>query len=103
MMESGIMVGTSCICRSRWESHADYGEIVSDRAVEELERRGFEKILLWVLEDNGRARRFYEKHGFVCSKKCKDERLGGKKLREVMYEYRDKGTANEKYDSRRHI
>lgn len=55
-----------------------------------------QKILLWVLEDNGRARRFYEKHGFVCSEECKDEKIGGKKLREVMYEYRDKDTTNEK-------
>jgi len=33
--------------------------------VERLRERGFEKITIWVVEKNIRARKFYEKHGFV--------------------------------------
>ena len=33
-------------------------------AAGELRRRGTERGRLWVLEENGRARRFYERHGW---------------------------------------
>ena len=33
-------------------------------AVAELGRRGTERARLWVLDGNGRARRFYERHGW---------------------------------------
>jgi len=35
-----------------------------DAAVAELRRQGVEQARLWVLERNGRARRFYERHGW---------------------------------------
>jgi GNAT superfamily N-acetyltransferase len=45
-----------------------WGAGVSDRlhgaAVAELRARGVERARLWVLEENGRARRFYERHGW---------------------------------------
>ena len=53
--------------------------------IEELEFLGYTEILLWVLEDNLRARRFYEKHGFICTEDYMDDNIGGKSLREVMY------------------
>jgi GNAT superfamily N-acetyltransferase len=34
-------------------------------AREELTRRKYPAVVLWVLESNRRARRFYEKHGFA--------------------------------------
>jgi GNAT superfamily N-acetyltransferase len=36
-----------------------------DAAVAELRRRGIERARLWVLEENERARRFYERHGWL--------------------------------------
>lgn len=53
--------------------------------MEELKQRGFDKVLLWVLEDNHRARKFYEKFGFVYSEVFMDDNIGGKDVREVLY------------------
>lgn len=98
----GRLVGTASICPSRWEKHKDCGEIVSiyflpgfmgkgfggalfDRCVSELTKQGFERIILWVLEENSRARRFYERNGFVCTGEYREDSIGGKPLREVLY------------------
>jgi len=102
--ENGRLVGTSCFCGSRWERYKDYGEIVSiyllpeyvgkgsgkillKRCIDELKKLGYNKILLWVLEENYRARRFYEKNGFVCNEEYLNDNIGGKAVREVMYIY----------------
>ncbi len=102
MVDNGRIVGTSCWCSSRWEDHPGWGEIVSiyflpgymgkgygtmllERCVNELRTAGFKNILLWVLEDNHRARRFYEKNGFTAADDFLDDEIGGKKLREIMY------------------
>ena len=102
MTEQGRLIGTAAFCRSRWAQYPDYGEIVSiyflpdcigkgygrhllKQCTEELNRLGFQKILLWVLEDNQRARRFYEKNGFRCSGEYRNDVIGGKPLREVLY------------------
>ena len=42
-------------------------------------------MLLWVLEDNHRARKFYEKNGFIYSEVFFDDNIGGKNVREVLY------------------
>ncbi|MDD6037351.1 MAG: GNAT family N-acetyltransferase [bacterium] len=101
-IENDNIIGTASIRKSRWKSHADYGEIIAiyflpeyigkgygkmlfSRCVEELKQMGFSKIMLWVLEDNMRARRFYEKNGFHCADEYLDDCIGGKNLREVMY------------------
>ena len=100
--EDGVLVGTAGICTSRWEKYSGYGEIVSiyllpeymgrgygkplfDRCVSKLRKLGFSDILLWVLEDNKRARHFYEKNGMICTDEFLDDEIGGRKLREVMY------------------
>ena len=102
LLEDGILIGTASISRSRWQQHSDFGEIVSiyflpeyigqgyghyllNRCITELQGLGFSDILLWVLEDNARARAFYEKNGFICSGKYLQDTIGGKELREVMY------------------
>jgi len=87
-------VGCAAFGRSRDEKLPDWGEIVSvylypddfgrgygevllKGAVEALQEQGYQKIYLWVLRDNIRARRFYEKHGFVCSgDECTVEIMG---------------------------
>lgn len=102
LIDNGKYIGTACICKSRWEKFADYGEIVSiyllpeyfskgygkllmDACVENLHKRNYDKILLWVLEDNIRARKFYEKNGFNCTDELQVNEICGKEIREVMY------------------
>ncbi len=41
-----------------------YGRALMDHVLDELQRRGFTAVTLWVLEQNWSARRFYEKYGF---------------------------------------
>ena len=104
MIENGIIIGTASFCRSRWDRYKEYGEIVSiyflpeyigkgcgapllKRCIGELKLMGFREILLWVLEDNLRAVRFYERNGFICSGEYMNDNIGGKDIREVMYTY----------------
>jgi len=102
LIDEGLIVGAASFCKSRWEQHSDFGEIISiyllpdyigkgyghhllKRCIEQLSKLGFTKLLLWVLEDNTRARRFYEKNGFNCSDEYLIDNIGGKEIREVMY------------------
>ena len=105
VIENGLIIGTASFCKSRWEQYSNYGEIVSiyflpaymgkgygkhllKKCVEELNGLGYNNILLWVLENNQRARRFYEKNGFTCSGDFLNDNISGKELREIMYSYR---------------
>lgn len=101
--EDDRIVGTASFCTSRWDKFPESGEIVSiyllpeytgkgigaqlfEKCVEELGREGFRSIILWVLEDNVRARLFYEKHGFTAATgEVMENNIGGRELREVMY------------------
>lgn len=56
-------------------------------AVSELKKLGFEDVFLWVLEENVRARRFYERFGFLETSDYLGNRIGGKDLREIRYRY----------------
>lgn len=113
-IEDGHMIGTASFGRSRWEKYSDYGEIVSiyflpeyigrgygkvllKICIEELGKLGFHNILLWVLEENHRARSFYEKNGFVCCKEFLNDRIGGKEIKELMYTS-NKDKSNEYFD-----
>ena len=100
--EDGRIVGTASFGASRWEKFGGYGEIVTiyllpeymgrgvgsalmERCISELKAQGCSRILLWVLEENTRARRFYEKHGFRVTAEYMDDNIGGRDVREVMY------------------
>lgn len=102
LAEDGRIIGTSCFCRSRWEKFSDCGEIVSiyllpectgkgygrkliEFTENELIKLGFDRILLWVLEENCNARQFYENLGYMNSGEVLDDNIGGKALREIMY------------------
>lgn len=102
LIEHGSLIGTASFCKSRWEKYSEYGEIVSiyflpdyigkgygrlllNKCIKELKQCGFSKVLLWVLEDNHRARKFYEKNGFIYSEVFRDDNIGGKDIREVLY------------------
>ncbi len=41
-----------------------YGLALLDRVFDEFRERGFSDVTLWVLEQNAKARRFYEQRGF---------------------------------------
>ncbi len=104
MLDGGAMVGTCSYGGSRFPEFAGFGEIVSiyllpeymgrgygglllQAAVERLGQAGFACLFLWVLEENRRARRFYEKAGFVPTEHVLKTNIGGKPLREIQYQY----------------
>lgn len=104
LIEEGMFIGTSSYCKSRFSDFDGFGEIVSiyllpqymgrgygqkllKAAVNELAKLGYRDIFLWVLEENGRARKFYEKAGFALSNHYLDDDIGGKELREIQYRY----------------
>lgn len=69
--------------------HPDFwGTPATHKALEfcigRLRERGFTKINIWMLEDNLRARKFYEKHGFAFDGRKKTIDLG-KQLVEIRY------------------
>lgn len=96
------IVGTSCCSRSRLPEMNDWGEIISIYLLPEYMGRGYGRalmsatvrllgdmdfgdIFLWVLEENLRARGFYEKTGFRPSGRYLDDNIGGRALREMQY------------------
>lgn len=48
-----------------------YGSMMMEYILKEIKKAGFQKVMLWVFEENNRARSFYEKHGFVLTGKSK--------------------------------
>jgi len=103
--EGGEYLGTASYSPSRSADSAGLGEIISlyllprsmgkgygikllKAALEELEKLGYAEVFLWVLEENARARSFYEKAGFLPSGQSLEVNIGGKPLREVQYRYR---------------
>lgn len=102
-IDEGRIVGTASFGRSRWEKHPKHGEIVSIYLLPEymgqgigakllracytqLRQQDYERVLLWVLEDNQRARNFYEKNGFICQEETMESEYSGKMVKEVLYE-----------------
>ncbi|MDE6432688.1 MAG: GNAT family N-acetyltransferase [Lachnospiraceae bacterium] len=106
MVQDEMIIGTSGFGKSRMEEMNGFGEIISlyflpeymgkgygrlllQAAVSELKKMGFDKVFLWVLEENRNARYFYEKYGFVQTERCLFSDIGGRKLKEVQYCYQD--------------
>ena len=102
LIEDGEYIGTSAVCASRDESLAGWGELVSiyllpayfgcggallllNHALDSLFKKGFTVVYLEVLEENCRARRFYEKYGFVQFSQTVSTDVGGKSLGTVRY------------------
>lgn len=102
LLDGADIIGVSTVCQSRFADRPDWGEVVSlylrpaymdrghggpllEAAVQELRAQGFDRIFLWVLEKNARARHFYEKHGFTFSGDSREDEIGGKTIREVRY------------------
>ena len=104
-IENGKIIGTSSFSKSRSAKYPDSGEVISiyflpefigrgygsklmGSVMDELNKLGFKEVFLWTLEDNDRAKHFYESNGFSCNRDYQDIIIGGKKLREVRYTYR---------------
>lgn len=104
LIENDIFVGTSSYCKSRFSDFDNFGEIISiyflpeyigkgygkqllNAVVAELAKLGYRDIFLWALEENHRARKFYEKAGFISSNNYLDDNIGGKELRQIQYCY----------------
>ncbi len=104
-MEDGKYIGTSSFGQSRFEKLGNWGEIISiyllpeymgkgygklllKTGVSELKKLGYEDIFLWVLRENNRARRFYERFGFAETEDYLETHIGGKALQEIRYRYR---------------
>ena len=54
-------------------------------ALDLLRAQGHEQALLWVVDDNPRARRFYEREGWRADGVSKTDRIGGAEVAEVRY------------------
>lgn len=64
------------------------GRALLDHAVADLRARGFAQAMLWVLDTNGPARRFYERAGWRADGGSRVEHRGGAELLEVRYRLR---------------
>ena len=64
----------------KWRS--GYGTRMMNAVLADVAAAGYPKVMLWVFEKNERARRFYEKNGFVCTGRVKP----GDGPTEVCYE-----------------
>ncbi|MFC8077260.1 GNAT family N-acetyltransferase [Streptomyces sp. NPDC057307] len=61
------------------------GRALTDALVERATTDGFDRLVLWVLEENARARRFYEKAGFLPDGAREPFDVGGVSVPEVRY------------------
>ena len=67
-----------------WSTGA--GRALWQTASVRLGQRGFSRVTLWALEDNGRAARFYRAAGFAPDPSSrKPQERGGKRLWEIRY------------------
>jgi len=61
------------------------GRALMAAAVDSLRSEGFRAVTLWVLRDNERARRFYERAGWTLDGARKDDVVAGVPVTEVRY------------------
>lgn len=62
-----------------------FGRLLFQDGVRELGKYGYQKIYLWVLEENERARRFYEKNGFAWNGDRLESEEGGRQVTDLRY------------------
>ena len=62
-----------------------FGRALMLESLDELKRRGFKEVILWVLADNSRARRFYEAAGLTWDGTERIKEKNGWKHRDVRY------------------
>ncbi|MEV7562319.1 GNAT family N-acetyltransferase [Streptomyces sp. NPDC089795] len=96
----GTVVGWACLGPSRTaggggELYALYvrpsligagvGRTLLDAVHAHARERDFDSVLLWVLTDNARARRFYERAGYVADGAVQSDDYDGVSITEVRY------------------
>lgn len=96
----GKPVGCVIYGRGRDEDHADWGEIVSlyvlpgamgkgvgsallREALASLLEDGYRRVYLWAIQDNDRAARFYQRHGFRVTDEQVQYRIGSGEVTDV--------------------
>lgn len=102
--EKGSILGICHVSGARDRDNKVWGEVVAiyllpeiwgsgagskllQKALSKLQQNGFKHVCLWVLKDNARARKFYEKNGFQMSGNERDIELARYSIREVEYIY----------------
>ncbi|WP_030436696.1 GNAT family N-acetyltransferase [Actinoplanes subtropicus] len=61
------------------------GRLLMGNALEQLAELGGERAVLWVLEGNERARRFYDRGGWVADGETRVEAIGGEPVKQLRY------------------
>lgn len=64
---------------------AGHGRALCERALHNLKARGLTEVMVWVLQDNKRATRFYKRMGFHCDNTTKTMQLCSAELCAVRY------------------
>ena len=99
---NGSFAGTASFGASRFPEYEGMGELISlylrpefagrglgrallDAALSGLAGLGFERAFLYVLEENTRARAFYERAGFLPGGGAAESEIGGRRLHELQY------------------
>jgi ribosomal protein S18 acetylase RimI-like enzyme len=61
------------------------GTALMAAGIDALQESGYREVILWVLEDNPRARRFYEREGWTLDGLRKEDQFLGVPVTEVRY------------------
>lgn len=102
LLENDTVIGVSSYCASRTPELSGWGEIISlyllpsrwgmgygrqlfSAVIKQLEAAGYKNLFLWVLENNQKARHFYEQMGFHPYTTYLDDAIGGMPVREIQY------------------
>jgi ribosomal protein S18 acetylase RimI-like enzyme len=100
--DAGGVVGFASLGAARGDEHVGLGELYAiyvqpaawgrgagqalmAETLARLSSEGFGQAMLWVLEDNPRTRRFYERAGWRADGGVQEEELLGVRIREVRY------------------
>ncbi len=101
----GVVVGLSLVWPARGDDEAGLGELIMINLapegwgtgagtallaadVDALRDLGFTEAVLWVAEANARARRFYEREGWLPDGATKTDTIGGAPIVELRYRRR---------------
>ena len=61
------------------------GHALMQESLRRLQQEGYEQAILWVLEDNPRARAFYEREGWSLMEETREETFLDQTVREARY------------------
>ena len=102
MVSGGEYIGTVSFGESHIEKYSGWGEVYSlyllpqytgkglgrrlmAKALEELKAKGYNKVMLFALEKNIAARKFYENYGFTESGDMMKKKFVHKMVTQIMY------------------